>query len=295
MSTSSSALPRPSAAPVRRTARSTGSRRGRRAKEAEAALAELPTQREQAEAALAELQTQREQERRRHRQAEQAISLDRVRQGGGPKPGAAAFERPRRDGRDPAACEGLSSPHRADGVSANRFEPGPRCSVRSRPWSPSRTQTSAEAAMENGAPQRAVGHGLEATGESSARPVPGPDDVQAATHETLTGSSRASSPSSRSSRSGFAVWILDGAAAASDIEVFLILYLATGSGCPSASTACSRTAASDDARGARHPRDPRLGRDQGPLISLVADHRKHHAFADKPGDPRHPHVDHRGG
>jgi stearoyl-CoA desaturase (Delta-9 desaturase) len=31
---------------------------------------------------------------------------------------------------------------------------------------------------------------------------------------------------------------------------------------------------------------------EGPVISWVADHRKHHAFADAPGDPHSPHVDH---
>jgi stearoyl-CoA desaturase (delta-9 desaturase) len=31
---------------------------------------------------------------------------------------------------------------------------------------------------------------------------------------------------------------------------------------------------------------------EGPIISWVADHRKHHAFADQPGDPHSPHVDH---
>jgi stearoyl-CoA desaturase (delta-9 desaturase) len=30
---------------------------------------------------------------------------------------------------------------------------------------------------------------------------------------------------------------------------------------------------------------------EGPVISWVADHRKHHAFADQPGDPHSPHVD----
>src|SRR4051812_20212752 len=34
---------------------------------------------------------------------------------------------------------------------------------------------------------------------------------------------------------------------------------------------------------------------EGPVISWVADHRKHHAFADVPGDPHSPHVDHGGG
>jgi stearoyl-CoA desaturase (Delta-9 desaturase) len=31
---------------------------------------------------------------------------------------------------------------------------------------------------------------------------------------------------------------------------------------------------------------------EGPVISWVADHRKHHAFTDVPGDPHSPHVDH---
>jgi stearoyl-CoA desaturase (delta-9 desaturase) len=31
---------------------------------------------------------------------------------------------------------------------------------------------------------------------------------------------------------------------------------------------------------------------EGPIISWVADHRKHHAFSDREGDPHSPHVDH---
>jgi stearoyl-CoA desaturase (delta-9 desaturase) len=31
---------------------------------------------------------------------------------------------------------------------------------------------------------------------------------------------------------------------------------------------------------------------EGPIISWVADHRKHHAFSDQEGDPHSPHVDH---
>ena len=34
---------------------------------------------------------------------------------------------------------------------------------------------------------------------------------------------------------------------------------------------------------------------QGPVISWVADHRKHHAFSDREGDPHSPHVGHGGG
>ncbi|MFM8763208.1 MAG: fatty acid desaturase, partial [Solirubrobacterales bacterium] len=31
---------------------------------------------------------------------------------------------------------------------------------------------------------------------------------------------------------------------------------------------------------------------EGPLISWVSDHRRHHAHSDQPGDPHSPHVDH---
>jgi stearoyl-CoA desaturase (Delta-9 desaturase) len=34
---------------------------------------------------------------------------------------------------------------------------------------------------------------------------------------------------------------------------------------------------------------------EGPVISWVADHRKHHAYSDRLGDPHSPHVDHGGG
>jgi stearoyl-CoA desaturase (delta-9 desaturase) len=34
---------------------------------------------------------------------------------------------------------------------------------------------------------------------------------------------------------------------------------------------------------------------EGPVISWVSDHRKHHAYTDRPGDPHSPHVDHGGG
>ncbi|MDP9344852.1 MAG: acyl-CoA desaturase [Actinomycetota bacterium] len=34
---------------------------------------------------------------------------------------------------------------------------------------------------------------------------------------------------------------------------------------------------------------------EGPVIAWVADHRKHHAFSDQPGDPHSPHVEHGNG
>ncbi len=65
-----------------------------------------------------------------------------------------------------------------------------------------------------------------------------------------------------------------------------------GSASPSASTACSRTAAS-------RPQPWMRGllavlgtmAVEGPVISWVADHRKHHAYSDRLGDPHSPHVD----
>ena len=66
-----------------------------------------------------------------------------------------------------------------------------------------------------------------------------------------------------------------------------------GSGSRSASTACSPTAASRRARCCAGI-FAALGSAaiEGPVISWVADHRKHHAFSDEPGDPHSPHVGH---
>ena len=62
---------------------------------------------------------------------------------------------------------------------------------------------------------------------------------------------------------------------------------------PSASTACSRTASFKTGKAVRAILAA-LGSAaiEGPVISWVADHRKHHAFSDQPGDPHSPHVDH---
>ena len=80
---------------------------------------------------------------------------------------------------------------------------------------------------------------------------------------------------------------------ASDLIVFAILYLATGLGVTVGfhrylthrSFATSRPLRAVLAA---------LGSAaiEGPVISWVADHRKHHAFSDVEGDPHSPHVDH---
>ena len=79
----------------------------------------------------------------------------------------------------------------------------------------------------------------------------------------------------------------------SDVAVFLILYVLTGLG---VTVGFHRLfthrsfATTNFMRGVLAA----LGSAaiEGPVISWVADHRKHHAFSDLPGDPHSPHVDH---
>jgi stearoyl-CoA desaturase (Delta-9 desaturase) len=79
----------------------------------------------------------------------------------------------------------------------------------------------------------------------------------------------------------------------SDIAVFAILYLVTGLG---VTVGFHRLFTHRSFATKRWLRGvfAALGSAaiEGPVISWVADHRKHHAFADMPGDPHSPHVDH---
>jgi stearoyl-CoA desaturase (Delta-9 desaturase) len=81
-----------------------------------------------------------------------------------------------------------------------------------------------------------------------------------------------------------------------DIFVFLIMYLATALGI---TVGFHRlfTHRSFKAKPAVRAVFAVLGSAaiEGPVISWVADHRKHHAFSDQPGDPHSPHVDHGSG
>jgi stearoyl-CoA desaturase (delta-9 desaturase) len=78
-----------------------------------------------------------------------------------------------------------------------------------------------------------------------------------------------------------------------DVVVFLILYLSTGFGI---TVGFHRhfTHRSFKTSGPVRAVLAALGSVaiEGPVISWVADHRKHHAFADVEGDPHSPHVDH---
>ncbi|HSD77852.1 MAG TPA: acyl-CoA desaturase [Solirubrobacteraceae bacterium] len=79
----------------------------------------------------------------------------------------------------------------------------------------------------------------------------------------------------------------------SDIAVFAVLYLATAGG---VTIGFHRlfTHRSFKAKPAVRATLGILGSAaiEGPIVSWVADHRKHHAFSDREGDPHSPHVDH---
>jgi stearoyl-CoA desaturase (delta-9 desaturase) len=92
----------------------------------------------------------------------------------------------------------------------------------------------------------------------------------------------------------FAGWQLwDGLLHGSDLLVFAIMYLLTGLG---VTVGLHRlfTHRSFKTSPAVRFIFAVLGSAaiEGPVISWVADHRKHHAFSDREGDPHSPHVDH---
>jgi len=93
---------------------------------------------------------------------------------------------------------------------------------------------------------------------------------------------------------GVAAWrAWEGLLRPSDLVVFALLYMLTGFG---VTVGFHRlfTHRSFKARPAVRAILAVLGSAaiEGPVISWVADHRKHHAFSDLPGDPHSPHVDH---
>jgi stearoyl-CoA desaturase (delta-9 desaturase) len=93
---------------------------------------------------------------------------------------------------------------------------------------------------------------------------------------------------------GFVVWQLWGGWLRwSDLVVFAILYIPTGLG---VTVGFHRLFTHRSFKTGRAMRGVigALGSAaiEGPLISWVADHRKHHAFSDQEGDPHSPHVGH---
>jgi stearoyl-CoA desaturase (Delta-9 desaturase) len=79
----------------------------------------------------------------------------------------------------------------------------------------------------------------------------------------------------------------------SDLVVFMILYVATGFGVTVGFHRLFTHRSFKATKGVRATLAI-LGSAaiEGPIISWVSDHRKHHAFSDMPGDPHSPHVDH---
>jgi stearoyl-CoA desaturase (Delta-9 desaturase) len=128
----------------------------------------------------------------------------------------------------------------------------------------------------------------------SSETIPRPDDVEPVLNETrdriFTGTATAVPVLAL----GLVVWQVWGDWLHwSDVIVFAIMYLATGLGI---TVGFHRYFTHRSFKTSKPVRAvlAALGSVaiEGPIISWVADHRKHHTFADQEGDPHSPHVDH---
>jgi stearoyl-CoA desaturase (Delta-9 desaturase) len=123
---------------------------------------------------------------------------------------------------------------------------------------------------------------------------PGPDDIQPVSNEaldrTLTGLITVL-PIVALFLVAWQLW--DGLLHPSDLAVFAIIYLFTGLGITVGFHRLFTHRSFKTSRALRGVLAV-LGSAavEGPVISWVADHRKHHAFSDREGDPHSPHVDH---
>src|SRR5882757_6372829 len=123
---------------------------------------------------------------------------------------------------------------------------------------------------------------------------PGPDDIEPVAHETLDRFATGTVSVVPFLALGVVCWqVWAELLHWSDIAVFLILYVLTGFGVTVGFHRLFTHRAFATTRWLRGVLAA-LGSAaiEGPVISWVADHRKHHAFADQPGDPHSPHVDH---
>ena len=131
----------------------------------------------------------------------------------------------------------------------------------------------------------------------SERPAPTADDIEPVKHETLdriaTGTVTVI-PFLALGAIGWQAWA--DLLGWSDIAVFAILYVLTGLGITVGFHRHLTHRAFATSRAVRGVLAA-LGfaAIEGPVISWVADHRKHHAFADREGDPHSPHVGHGSG
>jgi stearoyl-CoA desaturase (Delta-9 desaturase) len=128
-------------------------------------------------------------------------------------------------------------------------------------------------------------------------PAPGPADVQPVEHETRDRIATGLVTGVPLLALGLAAWqSWHGLLKPVDLAIFAVLYILTGLG---VTVGFHRlfTHRSFKAKPAVRGALAVLGSIaiEGPVISWVADHRKHHAFSDRPGDPHSPHVDHGGG
>jgi stearoyl-CoA desaturase (Delta-9 desaturase) len=126
---------------------------------------------------------------------------------------------------------------------------------------------------------------------------PTPEDVQPTANETLDRTLTGIITVAPFIGLGIACWqTWQGLLHPNDVIVFLIMYVLTGLG---VTVGFHRllTHRSFKTTPAVRATFAVLGSAaiEGPVISWVSDHRKHHAFADLPGDPHSPHVDHGGG
>jgi stearoyl-CoA desaturase (Delta-9 desaturase) len=133
-----------------------------------------------------------------------------------------------------------------------------------------------------------------ATLERPSHPAPGPDDVQPVQNEALDRFLTGTITVLPFIGLGLAAWQLwEQALNWSDVIVFAIVYPLTGLGITvgfhrllthRAFKTKTWVKATFAALGSAAI--------EGPVSAWVADHRKHHAFADREGDPHSPHVDH---
>jgi stearoyl-CoA desaturase (delta-9 desaturase) len=123
------------------------------------------------------------------------------------------------------------------------------------------------------------------------------DDVEPVKHETADRIATGIVTAVPVLALGFVVWQVWGDFLRwSDVIVFAIMYVATGLGV----TVGFHRLFTHRSFKARRPVRAALAvlgsaAIEGPIISWVADHRKHHTFSDQEGDPHSPHVGHGGG
>ena len=128
-------------------------------------------------------------------------------------------------------------------------------------------------------------------------PAPGPADIEPVAHETRDRIATGLITLLPLLALGVAAWrSWQGLLRPADLVIFAVLYVLTGLG---VTVGFHRllTHRSFKAKPAVRGTLAALGSIaiEGNVISWVADHRKHHAFSDRPGDPHSPHVDHGGG